>query len=73
MSRKGNCWDNMVAESFFATLSNEEAIAVYRTKAHAHTHAITSHIHGFYNLIRLHPALGYLSPNDYARRLKQPA
>lgn len=72
MSRKGNCWDNAVAESFFATLKNEEVTCVYASKANAHA-AIASYIHGFYNPTRLHSALGYLSPNDYARRLKQAA
>lgn len=72
MSRKGNCWDNAVAESFFATLKNEEAIGVYETKALAHT-AIAHYIHGFYNPVRLHSTLGYLSPNDYAKKLKQAA
>jgi transposase InsO family protein len=72
MSRTGNCWDNAVAESFFATLKNEEVTGVYATKAEAYA-AIASYIHGFYNPIRLHSALGYLSPNDYARKLKQAA
>ena len=72
MSRKGNCWDNAVAESFFATLKNEEATGVYETPAQANI-AIASYIHGFYNPTRLHSALGYLSPNDYARTLKQAA
>lgn len=72
MSRKGNCWDNAVAESFFATLKNEEVTGVYGTKAEAHT-AIAHYIHGFYNPTRLHSALGYVSPNDFAKRLKQAA
>lgn len=72
MSRKGNCWDNAVAESFFATLKNEEATGVYATRQAAHA-AIASYIHGFYNPTRLHSALGYLSPNDYAKKLKQAA
>ena len=58
MSRKGNCWDNAVAESFFATLKNEEATGVYETRAAAHA-AIASYIHGFYNPTPLHSALGY--------------
>ncbi len=69
MSRKENCWDNAVAESFFATLKAEEDTGVYATKADAYA-AITAYIHGFYNPLRLHSALGYLSPNDYARKLK---
>lgn len=67
MSRKGNCWDNAVAESFFATLKNEEVTGTYETMAQAHA-AISSYIHGYYNPTRLHSALDYLSPNDYARR-----
>jgi len=72
MSRKANCWDNAVAESFFATLKNEEVTGLYKTKAAAHS-AIASYIHGFYNPTRLHSALGYLSPNDYARKSKHSA
>jgi len=69
MSRKGNCWDNAVAESFFATLKNEEATGRYPTKADAHR-GIANYIHGFYNPRRRHSALGYLSPDNYARKLK---
>ena len=71
-ARQNNCWDNAVAESFFTTLKNEEATGVYGTKAAAHA-AIASYIHGFYNPTRLHSALDYLSPNDYAKKLKQVA
>jgi transposase InsO family protein len=69
MSRKGNCWDNAVAESFFATLKNEEVTGTCETRAAAHA-AIANDIHGFYNSSRLHSALGYVSPNDYAKRLR---
>lgn len=41
----------------------------YETKAAAHA-GIASYLHGFYNPTRLHSSLGYLSPNDYARRLE---
>jgi putative transposase len=70
MSRKGNCWDNAVAESFFATLKAEEATGTYMTKADAYRD-IASYIHGFYNPTRKHSALGYLSPNQYASKLKR--
>lgn len=70
MSRKGNCWDNAVAESFFATLKREEACRVYPSKRQAHL-SIANYIHGFYNSSRLHSALGYRSPNDYAKGLRQ--
>lgn len=66
MSRKGNCWDNAVAESFFATLKNEEATGTYSTKAAAHV-GIANYIHGFYNPTRRHSALGNVSPDNYAR------
>ena len=69
MSRKGNCWDNAVSESFFATLKAEEATQPYATKQDARR-AIAQYIHGFYNPIRLHSSLGYLSPNEYARRMQ---
>ena len=36
-------------------------------------YAIASYIHGFYNPTRLHSTLGYVSPNDYARKLRQAA
>ena len=70
MSRKGNCWDNAVAESFFATLKREEAFGVYPTKKQAQL-SIASYVHGFYNSSRLHSALGYRSPNEYAKSLRQ--
>lgn len=72
MSRKGDCWDNAVSESFFATLKTEEVVRPYDSADSAHR-AISSYIHGFYNSLRLHSALGYRSPNDYARLLKRAA
>ena len=69
MSRKGNCWDNAVSESFFATLKAEEITQPYTTKQEAHC-AIAAYIHGFYNPLRLHSSLGYLSPNEYACRMQ---
>lgn len=69
MSRRGNCWDNAVAESFFATLKTEEATGVYETKDEARR-SIANYIHGFYNPTRLHSTLGFVSPNDYAKQLK---
>jgi len=70
MSRKGNCWDNAVAESFFATLKAEEITEPYETKLHAHQR-IAGYIHGFYNPVRLHSSLGFVSPDEYARNMKR--
>jgi transposase InsO family protein len=67
MSRKGNCWDNAVAESFFSTLKME---LVYRTSFATRQEAraaIFEYIEVFYNRQRRHSTLGYLSPVDYER------
>lgn len=62
MSRRGNCHDNAVAESFFSTLKNELTHhAVYATRADA-TAAVTDFIELYYNLMRPHQTLGYRSP-----------
>lgn len=65
MSRKGNCWDNAVAESFFGTLEQELATEKpWKDLADARR-AISDYIHCYYNPERLHSTLGYLSPNDF--------
>ena len=69
MSRKGNCWDNAVVESFFATLKKEE---VHREDYVTHEQAKASlfyYIEIFYNRKRRHSALGYISPHDYEQSL----
>jgi putative transposase len=65
MSRAGDCYDNAVAESFFASLKKECLSRLHlatRTEAYD---AIQSYIDGFYNPVRRHSALGYLSPINY--------
>jgi len=62
VGRTGVCWDNALAESFFAALKNE---LVHRTAFPTRRHArraIVSYIEGFYNRRRLHSALGYRTP-----------
>ena len=62
MSRKGDCWDNAVAESFFSTLKAER---VHRTDYVSRSQARASvfeYIEVFYNARRRHSALGYVSP-----------
>ena len=65
MSRKGNCWDNAVAESFFATLKVEFIHeSLFRTRSQATTE-IFEYIEVFYNRMRRHSFLGYLSPQEF--------
>jgi len=61
MSRKGNCWDNSVVESFFRTLKTELAPMTWHTRCAARA-AIADYIERFYNAQRLHSTLGYRSP-----------
>jgi len=68
MSRRGDCWDNAVAESFFASLKLELVYQVqWRTRAEART-AIFEYLEYFYNRRRRHSSLGYLSPLEFERR-----
>lgn len=69
MSRKGDCWDNACAESFFATLKNEEVFnRSYKTRAEA-MQSIFEYIAVFYNRKRRHSFLDYVSPEDYESRM----
>lgn len=69
MSRVGDCWDNAVAESFFASLKRELADrADWRTRDDACT-AIFEFIEVWYNRQRRHSTLGYRSPVDYEQQL----
>lgn len=65
MSRKGNCWDNACAESFFSTLKIEEVFQrKYKTRAEARQ-CIFEYIAVYYNRQRSHSFLDYLSPVEY--------
>ena len=71
MSRKGNCWDNAMAESFFATLKLELGYQRHwRTRTQARSE-IFEYIELFYNRQRRHLALGYLCPNEFELRYYQ--
>lgn len=68
MSRKGDCWDNAVAESFFATLKTELVAGtdwITREQARA---AVFHYIELWYNRRRRHSSLGYLSPMEFEAR-----
>lgn len=67
MGRKGDCYDNAVAESFFSTLKNELIHGTwFQDPAQART-AIFEYIEVFYNRQRRHQALGYRSPDEFER------
>ena len=64
MSRKGECYDNAVVESFFNTLKTELVCDEFKTKSQARTE-IFEYIEVFYNRERLHSSLNYMSPWEY--------
>lgn len=67
MSRKGNCYDNAITETFFHTLKTELVNRTkYRTREEARR-SIFEYIEIFYNRKRLHSAIGYCSPVEYER------
>lgn len=71
MSRRGDCWDNAVAESFFATLKVELVHdATWETRIEARA-ALFEYIELFYNGHRRHSSLGYLSPRAFEQRREQ--
>jgi putative transposase len=68
MSRKGNCWDNACAESFFHTLKAEEVFHTnYKTREIAKM-KIFEFIEVYYNNFRTHSYLGYMNPNEFENR-----
>ncbi len=68
MSRKGDCWDNAVAESFFATLKKELVHGSdWKTREEARAD-LFEYIEVWYNRQRRHSSLGYLSPAEYEEK-----
>lgn len=66
MSRKGNCYDNAYAESFFSTLKTELAEMKFRNADDARK-SVSDYIENWYNTKRMHSSLGYLSPVEYVQ------
>ena len=65
MSRRGNCWDNAVTESFFSSLKKERVkrhIYAFRQEAKSD---VFDYIEGFYNRVRRHSHLDQLSPQPF--------
>lgn len=73
MSRKGNCWDNAVAESFFKTLKGELFGHCAFSNRNAARSEIFEYIEVFYNRIRLHSSLEYVSPEVYEQQKEKKA
>jgi transposase InsO family protein len=73
MSRKGDCWDNAVAESFFATLELELIARHHWETRREARQAIFRYIETWYNLRRRHSTLGYRSPVEYENQLTEAA
>ena len=68
MSGRGNCYDNSMVETFFKTLKSELVWrTVFQTRAEAQR-ALARYIDGFYNPVRRHSALGFVSPAQFERR-----
>ena len=65
MSGKGDCWDNAVAESFFATLRAELLDHQHYATRRAAVASIADYIDGFYNPVRRHSSIGYVSPMEF--------
>ena len=69
VGRTGQCWDNALAESFFATIKRELLDTTHWPSRAAARTAIFDFIEGWYNLHRLHSSLGYRSPAEYETAL----
>ena len=73
MSRKANCWDNAVSESFWKTLKVELVYReIFRTRETARQ-AVFEYIEIFYNKRRLHSTLNYLSPEEFELKVQKAA
>ena len=65
MSRTGNCWDNAVAESYFATLKKEFIHRYLWPERSDAINAVAEYIEVFYNNRRIHSSIGFASPADF--------
>ena len=69
MSRRGECWDNAAMESFFSSMKTERlSRKVYRTREEARSD-VFDYIERFYNPVRKHSKLDFLSPVDFEQGL----
>ena len=70
MSRKGNCWDNAVAESFFHTLKSERVYCDHFKNQEEAKSKIMWYIEVYYNRKRMHSSLNYLTPEQFENKVK---
>jgi len=68
MSRTGDCWDNAAAESFFASIKGEWLDHDWHPSRAAGHRAVAEYIDSFYNPLRRHSSIGYLSPDEFELR-----
>lgn len=73
MSRKGNCWDNSVAESFFHTIKTELIYNENYATREAAKQSIFQYIEVYYNRVRRHSAIGLISPMELENQFKMSA
>lgn len=73
MSRKGDCWDNSVVESFFGSLKQERVHHKFYATREDARRDVLNYITMFYNSNRLHSYLGYMSPNNYEIEMQKAA
>src|SRR5947207_9956699 len=66
MSRLAQCWDNAPVESFFGTLKRELGVEVFATRGQARAE-IFEYLEVFYNRVRRHSSLGFVSPDEFER------
>ncbi len=70
MSGRGNCYDNAQAESFFSRFKTELVENGFFESIEEARSEVFSYIEGYYNRIRIHSSLGYLSPMEFEKQLK---
>lgn len=73
MSKKGDCWDNAVVESFFHSLKVERIAGKHFTSRQEIKYVLFDYIERFYNRKRRHSTLGYLAPDQYEAAMAQAA
>ena len=71
MSRKGNCWDNAVAESFFHSLKTELIYAERYSTRKIAKQSVFEYIEAYYNRVRQHSAIGSIAPEMFENQWKK--